>query len=105
MKEYGSKFTIAVRFTIACLALLSVAISASAETSAPVAAAQLQGSNQQAGGTVTPPSVPDRIKVKEGFVPFFLCHGDHPDLHSFPTPPSPAHALVFYAPSSLLPPL
>src|SRR5262245_27224251 len=81
MKEYRSKLTIAVRFTIACLALSSVAISASAETSAPVpatAAAQQQGSNGQGsnGTIVIAPPVPDRIKVREGFVPFLIGHGD-----------------------------
>src|SRR5215469_9061026 len=81
MKEYGSKFTIAARFTIACLALLSVAISASAETSAPIpatASAQQQGSNGQGsnGAIVTPPAVPDTIRVREGFVPFLVGHGD-----------------------------
>ena len=85
MNEYRSKLTIAVRFTIACLALLSVAISASAETSAPVpakAAAQQQGSNGQGsnGRIVTAPPAPDTIKVREGFVPFLVGHGEVPEL-------------------------
>src|SRR5262245_21649889 len=102
MKENRSKLMFAVRLTIACLALLSLAISASAETSAPVAAAQLQGSNQQGGGTVTPPPVPDRIKVTDGFEAFLVGHGDGTQNYVCRPAANGGFAYVLFTPQATL---
>src|SRR5262245_31913833 len=107
MNLYRSKLTIALRFTIACFALLSIAISASAETSAPVptkAVAQQQGSNGQGsnGGTVTPPAVPDTIKVKEGFVAFLVGHGDGTQNYVCRPAANGGFAYVLFTPQATL---
>jgi hypothetical protein len=107
MKKYRSKLTIAVRFTIACLALLSLAISASAETSGPVpakAAAQQQGSNGQwsNGRIVTAPPAPNTIKVREGFVPFLVGHGDGTQNYVCRPTATGGFAYVLFTPQATL---
>jgi hypothetical protein len=76
MNKYGSKLLIAMQLCATVLLTSFAATSASAET--PASAPAKETVTFQSGvDDVTPPQVPDVIKVtEEGFIPFLVGHAD-----------------------------
>lgn len=92
---------IAIRFAIAWLALLSVAASARAETSAtvPAKAAAQHGSD---GLSIKPPHVPENLRVEKGFVPFLEGHGDGTQNYVCKPTANGGFAFVLFTPQATL---
>jgi len=101
MNQCRSKLMIAIRPTIVWLALLSVAASASAETSATVPA-EPAAQHASYGRSVTPPPVPDKLRVEKGFVPFLEGHGDGTQNYVCRPTANGGFAFVLFTPQATL---
>jgi hypothetical protein len=75
MNKYRTKFLIAMELCAIVLLTSFAAAPASAETAA-AAPAKETVTFQSGVDDVTPPQVPDNIKVEDGFVPFLVGHAD-----------------------------
>src|SRR5215467_1574023 len=100
MHQCRSKLMIAIRPTMVWLALLSFAASASAETSATVPAKP--AAQNASNGRVTPPPVPDRLRVEKGFVPFLEGHGDGTQNYVCRPTANGGFAFVLFTPQATL---